>query len=221
MAGIIMTTVELAAVTSAILLLIATPLGWWLARSRHWLAEVVGAIALLPLVLPPTVLGFYLLIALGPEGPLALLLGFFGLHTLAFTFSGLVVGSVIYSLPFALQPIRARFEAIGQRPLDAAASLRASPLDAFCSVVVPLARPALLSAALLTFAHTVGEFGVVLMIGGSIPGRTQVLSTSIFEAIEAGDTHTAQQLAAGMLLFSLLAILGIRLLDRRFSRLPV
>ena len=220
MPGIILTTVELAMVTSVLLLLIATPLGWWLARSRHWLAELVGAIALLPLVLPPTVLGFYLLIALGPDGPLAPLLRLFGLPTLAFTFTGLVAGSVLYSLPFALQPIRARFEAIGQRPLDVAASLRASPLDAFFSVVVPLARPALLSAALLTFAHTIGEFGVVLMIGGSIPGRTQVLSTSIFEAVEAGDARTAHQLAAGMLLFSLLTILAMRLVDRRFSRLP-
>lgn len=221
MTAIIATTIELAALTSAILLLIATPLAWWLARSRHWLAELVGAIALLPLVLPPTVLGFYLLIALGPDGPLAPVLRAFGQQTLAFTFTGLVIGSVIYSLPFALQPIRARLEAIGRHPLDAAASLRASPLDAFFSVVLPLARPALLSAALLTFAHTVGEFGVVLMIGGSIPGHTQVLSTSIYEAVEAGDAVTAHHLAGGMLLFSLLAVLGMRLLDRRLSRTPV
>ena len=220
MITIIATTIELAALTSLILLLIATPLAWWLARSRHWMAELVGAVALLPLVLPPTVLGFYLLIALGPDGPLAPVLHVFGLHTLAFTFTGLVVGSVIYSLPFALQPIRARFEAIGQRPLDAAASLRASPLDAFVAVVLPLARPALLSAVLLTFAHTIGEFGVVLMIGGSIPGHTQVLSTSIYEAVEAGDGQAAHRLAAGMLVFSLLAIFGMRLLDRRLSRLP-
>ncbi len=220
MTAILATTIELAALTSLILLLIATPLAWWLARSRHWVAELVGAIALLPLVLPPTVLGFYLLIALGPDGPLAPVLQLFGIRTLAFTFTGLVIGSVIYSLPFALQPIRARFEAIGQRPLDAAASLRASPLDAFFTVVVPLSRPALLSAALLTFAHTIGEFGVVLMIGGSIPGRTQVLSTSIFEAVEAGDVGTAHHLAAGMLAFSLLAIFGMRLLDRRLTRLP-
>lgn len=220
MTAIIATTIELAALTSLILLLIATPLAWWLARSRHWVAELVGAVALLPLVLPPTVLGFYLLIALGPDGPLAPVLQVFGVRTLAFTFTGLVIGSIIYSLPFALQPIRARFEAIGQRPLDAAATLRASPRDAFFAVVIPLSRPALLSAALLTFAHTIGEFGVVLMIGGSIPGRTQVLSTSIFEAVEAGDVQTAHRLAAGMLAFSLLAIFGIRLLDRWLVRLP-
>ncbi len=217
-AGLIATTLELAGLTSLILLLVATPLAWWLARSRHWSAELVGGIALLPLVLPPTVLGFYLLIALGPDGPLAPVLALFGLRTLAFTFAGLIVGSVIYSLPFALQPIRARFEAIGDRPLEAAASLRATPLDAFFSVVLPLARPALVSAALVTFAHTVGEFGVVLMIGGSIPGHTQVLSTAIFEAVEAGDYDTAHKLAAGMLVFSLLVILGLRALDRRLVR---
>jgi len=215
--SVITTTLELATITSLILLLIAIPLGWWLARSKHWVADVVGSITLLPLVLPPTVLGFYLLIALGPDGPLAPILRLFGLRTLAFTFSGLVIGSVIYSIPFALQPIRARFAAISPQLFEAAASLRASPLDAFFTVALPLARPGILAALLLTFAHTIGEFGVVLMIGGSIPGHTQVLSTAIFESVEAGDFGTAHLLAAGMLVFSFLVILGLQILDRRLT----
>ena len=217
-AAVVATSLELAVVTSAILLVAATPLAWWLARSRHWFADIVGAVTLLPLVLPPTVLGFYLLIALGPDGPLAPLLRLFGLHTLAFTFTGLVIGSVIYSLPFALQPIRTRFEAIGSEPMEAAASLRASPLDAFFTVALPLAFPGLLAAVLLSFAHTVGEFGVVLMIGGSIPGHTQVLSTAIFESVEAGDWETAHRLAAGMMVFSFLVILALQFLGRRLSK---
>ena len=217
-AAAIATSLELAALTSAILLVAATPLAWWLARSRHWVADIVGAVTLLPLVLPPTVLGFYLLIALGPDGPLAPFLGLFGLHTLAFTFTGLVIGSVIYSLPFALQPIRTRFEAIGPEPMEAAASLRASPLDAFLTVALPLAFPGLLAAVLLSFAHTIGEFGVVLMIGGSIPGHTQVLSTAIFESVEAGDWGVAHRLAAGMMVFSFAVILALQFLGRRLSK---
>jgi molybdate transport system permease protein len=204
-------TGKLAALTTLILIAIATPLAWWLARSAsHWRA-VVGAIVALPLVLPPTVLGFYLLVALGPSGP-------FGGLALPFTFGGLVVGSVIYSLPFAVQPLQHAFEAIGTRPMEAAATLRASPLDAFFSVAVPLARPGFITAAVLTFAHTVGEFGVVLMIGGNIPGRTRVISTQIYGHVEALEYAQAHGLALGMVLFSFAVLLAINLLGRRTAR---
>jgi molybdate transport system permease protein len=211
-------TLQLAAATTAILLVIGTPLAWWLARSRAWWKEAVGTIVALPLVLPPTVLGFYLLIAMGPDSPLTDLLAAFGRGPLAFTFEGLVVGSVIYSLPFVVQPIRNAFEAIGARPMEAAATLRAAPLDAFFTVAVPLARRGFLTGAVLGFAHTVGEFGVVLMIGGNIPGETRVLSVAIFEHVEALEWGRAHLLAGGMLVFSFLVILTMTLTESRAAR---
>lgn len=204
-------TLELAAVTTVILLAIATPLAWWLARSRSRWSAVVGAIAALPLVLPPTVLGFYLLVVFAPSGPL----GFFALP---FTFAGLVVGSVIYSLPFAVQPLQRAFEAIGRGPMEAAATLRASPADAFFSVAVPLARPGFITAAILAFAHTVGEFGVVLMIGGNIPGKTRVISTQIYGHVEALEYSQAHHLALAMLAFSFAVLLAVNLVGRRAAR---
>jgi molybdate transport system permease protein len=219
MGAVILTTVELAGLTTVLLLALATPLAWWLARSRSWLREPVAAVSSLPLVLPPTVLGFYLLIALGPQSPLMSLLHPFGVRTLAFTFTGLVIGSVIYSLPFAVQPLRNAFEAMGERPLEAAATLRASPLDAFVSVALPLARRGFMAAAILVFAHTVGEFGVVLMIGGSIPGRTQVLSTRIYELVEGLQFDQAHVLAGGLLAFAFLVMLAMLLIERRIGRL--
>ena len=219
MGAVILTTAELAGLTTVLLLTLATPLAWWLARSRSWLKEPIAAIASLPLVLPPTVLGFYLLIALGPQSPLMALLHPFGVRTLAFTFTGLVIGSMIYSLPFAVQPLRNAFEMIGERPLEAAATLRASPFDAFVSVALPLARRGFMAAAILVFAHTVGEFGVVLMIGGSIPGRTQVLSTRIYELVESLQFDQAHVLAGGMLGFAFLVMLAMLLVERRIGRL--
>jgi molybdate transport system permease protein len=212
-------TGELAAVTTAILLILATPLAWWLSRRGSWLKEGVAAVATLPIVLPPTVLGFYLLIALGPQSPLMALLHPFGVRTLAFTFEGLVIGSVIYSLPFAVQPLRNAFEAIGERPLEAAATLGASPLDAFFSVELPLAGRGMLAAAILVFAHTIGEFGVVLMIGGAIPGKTEVLSIRIFEFVEASQFDEAHRLAGAMLAFAFAVVLATLLLGRRYGRL--
>jgi molybdate transport system permease protein len=212
-------TAELAAVTTGVLLVLATPLAWWLSRRGSWLKEAVAAIAAMPIVLPPTVLGFYLLLALGPRSPLMVLLHPFGVRTLAFTFEGLVIGSVIYSLPFAVQPLRAAFEAIGERPLEAAATLRASPLDAFVAVELPLARRGFLTAAILVFAHTVGEFGVVLMIGGAIPGQTEVLSIKIYELVEASQYGDAHLLAAGMLLFAFLIVLATLLVGRGLERI--
>ena len=212
-------TAELAALTTVLLLVLATPIAWWLARSRRWWREPVAAFAALPIVLPPTVLGFYLLIALGPASPLMALLHPFGIRTLAFTFTGLVIGSVIYSLPFAVQPLRNAFEAIGERPLEAAATLRASPFDAFVSVALPQARRGFLAAAILVFAHTVGEFGVVLMIGGSIPGKTRVVSIRIYELVEALQYQEAHLLAGALVLFAFLVMLAMLLIDRRVGRL--
>jgi molybdate transport system permease protein len=212
-------TVKLAAVTTAILLLVATPLAWWLSRRGSWLKEAVAAIAALPIVLPPTVLGFYLLLALGPQSPLMAPLHPFGVRTLAFTFSGLVIGSVIYSLPFAVQPLRTAFEAIGARPLEVAATLRASPLDAFFTVEAPLARRGFITAAILVFAHTIGEFGVVLMIGGAIPGQTEVMSIKIWEFVEASQYAQAHSLAGGMLVFAFLVVLATLLVGRGIERL--
>ena len=214
----ILLTLQLAAVTTVILLAVGTPIAWWLARSPQRWKEAVAAVVALPLVLPPTVLGFYLLIALGPSGPGGWLAGLFGGRSLAFTFTGLVIGSVCYSMPFVVQPIRDAFEAVGERPLDAAATLRASPWDAFWSVAVPLARPGFVSGAVLGFAHTVGEFGVVLMIGGHIPGRTRVLSVAVYEFVETLQWREAHLLAGGMLLFAFLVILAMRLLERRSVR---
>jgi molybdate transport system permease protein len=219
MGEVVRLTAELAGLTTVLLLILATPLAWWLARSRRWWREPVAAIAALPIVLPPTVLGFYLLIALGPSSPLMALLHPFGIRTLAFTFTGLVIGSVVYSLPFAVQPLRTAFEAIGERPLEAAASLRASPFDAFVSVALPQARRGFLAAAILVFAHTVGEFGVVLMIGGSIPGRTQVVSIRIYELVEALKYDEAHLLAGGLVLFAFLVMLSMLLIERRVGRL--
>ena len=200
-------TVRLATLTTALLLVAGTPIAWWLARSRSRLKGIVGALVTLPLVLPPTVLGFYLLVLLGPTGPLGAATEALGLGLLPFTFPGLVVASMIYSMPFVVQPIQQAFAAIGERPLEAAATLRASPLDAFFSVALPLARPGFVTGAVLGFAHTVGEFGVVLMIGGNIPGKTQVLSMAIYNHVEAMEYGHAHWLAGGMLAFSFLVLL--------------
>ncbi len=200
-------TLELAAVTSLILLLIATPLAWWLSQTRSAWRAPVSALVLLPLVLPPTVLGFYMLVLLGPQGWLGQLTQAVGLGVLSFSFTGLVIGSVIFSLPFAVQPIQYAFEAIGRRPMEVAATLRAKPLDAFFTVALPLAKPGLLIAAVLSFAHTVGEFGVVLMIGGNIPGKTQVVSTQIYSHVEAMEYTQAHWLAAGMVIFSFVVLM--------------
>ena len=203
----VLLTIRLALVSTVLLLLIATPMAWWLARSPSRLKSVVGAIVTLPLVLPPAVIGFYLLVLLGPEGPIGKLTQQLGLGLLPFTFSGLVVASVIYSMPFVVQPIQQAFAAMGERPMEAAATLRASPLNAFLTVALPLARPGFITAAVLGFAHTVGEFGVVLMIGGNIPGKTQVLSMAIYNHVEALEYQSAHWLAGGMLCFSFLVLL--------------
>ncbi|MFP5468620.1 MAG: molybdate ABC transporter permease subunit [Alphaproteobacteria bacterium] len=208
-------TLQLATLTTLILVAAGVPLAWWLARSRSWWVEPVAALVALPVVLPPTVLGFYLLVAMGPNGPLAPLLQMFGMRTLAFSFEGLLIGSVIYSLPFMVQPVRNAFQLIGDAPLEAAATLRASPLDAFFSVVAPLARGGILSGAILSFAHTVGEFGVVLMIGGNIPGETKTLSITIFDYVETMQWGAAHALSAGMLVFSFVVILLTMLIAKR------
>lgn len=210
-------TLKLAGMTTLILLLIGTPLAWWMARSRWPFKFLLEAVIALPLVLPPTVLGFYLLVALGPRGPIGGLMQSLGLDTLAFTFSGLVIGSVFYSMPFVVQPLQHAFTAIGERPLEVAATLRASPLDRFFTVVVPLARPGFLTASVLGFAHTVGEFGVVLMIGGNIPGQTQVLSIAIYDHVEMLEYGQAHWLSGGLLLLSFLMLIAIYALNRRFS----
>ena len=202
-------TLKLATLTTALLLVAGTPLAWWLARTAARWKGTVSAVVALPLVLPPTVLGFYLLVAMGPAGPLGKLTQAAGLGTLPFTFAGLVLASCLYSLPFVVQPLQNAFTAIPERLLEAAATLRASPLDTFFHVVVPLARPGFLTAAVLGFAHTVGEFGVVLMIGGNIPGRTQVLSLAIYNHVEAMEYTNAHWLAGGMLLFSFLVLLAL------------
>ena len=211
-------TVKLATVTTAVLLVIAMPLAWWLAHARSRLSAVVGAVVTLPLVLPPTVLGFYLLVAFGPQGWGGRLTQSLGLGLLPFTFAGLVVASVIYSLPFAVQPLRHAFEAVGRRPMEVAATLRAGPVDAFFSVALPLARPGLITAAILSFAHTVGEFGVVLMIGGNIPMETRVVSTQIYGHVEALDYAQAHWLSGGMVAFSFLVLLALALLQGRTPR---
>ena len=208
-------TLELASLTTLVLLVLATPLAWWLARTAAPWRAPVNALVTLPLVLPPSVLGFYLLVALGPHGPLGQLTQALGWGVLSFSFTGLVIGSAIYSLPFAVQPIQHAFEALGPRPLEVAATLRARPLDAFLHVALPLARPGLVTAAILSFAHTVGEFGVVLMIGGNIPGKTRVVSTEIYGHVEALEYAQAHWLAGGMLVFSFLVLLGLALLKRR------
>ncbi|KON81703.1 molybdate ABC transporter permease subunit [Azoarcus sp. PA01] len=202
-------TLELAAVTTAVLLVVGTPVAWWLARTRSRWKAVVGAVVALPLVLPPTVIGFYLLVALGPHGPVGQLTQALGLGLLPFTFAGLVVGSVFYSLPFVVQPLQNAFEAIGERPLEVAATLRAGAIDTFFSVVLPLARPGFVTATILGFAHTVGEFGVVLMIGGNIPEKTRVVSVQIYDHVEALEYAEAHWLSAGMLVFSFVVLLAL------------
>jgi molybdate transport system permease protein len=212
-------TLKLAAITTMLLLLFGVPIAWWLARARGWWGEVVGAVLALPIVLPPTVLGFYLLILLGPNGPFAFLFARLGLHSLAFSFTGLVIGSCIYSLPFMVQPVRNAFQALGQAPWEAALTLRATPLDAFFSVALPLAQGGIMTGAILSFAHTLGEFGVVLMIGGDIPGKTELLSIVIFNDVETMQWSEAGVLAAGMVAFSFVVILITLLVEKRMTRL--
>jgi len=202
-------TLKLASLTTVILLLIGTPIALWLSRTRSWLRGPVGAVVALPLVLPPTVIGFYLLLALGPNGWIGQFTQALGLGTLTFSFTGLVIGSVIYSMPFVVQPLQNAFSAIGSRPLEVAATLRAGPWDTFFSVILPLARPGFISAAILGFAHTVGEFGVVLMIGGNIPDKTRVVSVQIYDHVEALEYSQAHWLAAAMLVFSFLVLLAL------------
>jgi molybdate transport system permease protein len=211
-------TLALATATTVALLVLATPLAWWLSQTASRWRAPIRALVTLPLVLPPSVLGFYLLVALGPHGPLGRLTQAMGWGVLSFTFTGLLIGSIIFSLPFAVQPIHHAFESIGKRPLEVAATLRARPLDAFFSVALPLARPGLVTAAILTFAHTVGEFGVVLMIGGNVPGRTQVVSTQIYGHVEAMEYAQAHWLAGGMLVFSFVVLLALSLAKRRNDR---
>ncbi|HWD33195.1 MAG TPA: molybdate ABC transporter permease subunit [Pseudomonas sp.] len=207
--GAIWLTFKLASLTTLILLLVGTPIAWWLARTRSWLRGPVGAVVALPLVLPPTVIGFYLLLALGPNGWIGQTTEALGLGTVVFSFSGLVIGSVIYSMPFVVQPLQNAFSAIGERPLEVAATLRASPWDSFVHVVLPLARPGFVTASILGFAHTVGEFGVVLMIGGNIPDKTRVVSVQIFDHVEAMEYLQAHWLAGAMLVFSFLVLLAL------------
>lgn len=202
-------TVRLAGVVTLILLVLGTPVAWWLARSSSGWKRPIAAVVALPLVLPPSVLGFYLLLMMGPDGPLGQLTEALGVVPLAFTFQGLVIASVLYSLPFMVQPLQSAFEAIGERPLEVAATLRASPLDRFFTVVVPLSRPGFVTASILTFAHTVGEFGVVLMIGGNIPGVTRVASVQIYDYVEAMEYAQAHRLAAVLLVFSFVVLLAV------------
>ena len=214
-------TLKLAAASTVLLLIVGTPIAWWLARTSVRWKEVVAAVVALPLVLPPTVLGFYLLLALGPGGPGGWIAGLTGARTLAFTFEGILAGSVVYSMPFVVQPIRNSFEAVGGRPLEVAATLGASPWDAFWTVAIPLARPGIVSGAVLGFAHTIGEFGVVLMIGGNIPGETKVLSIAIFEYVETLQWARTHALAGGMLVFSFAVILLMMVhLKRSERRIP-
>ncbi len=212
-------TIELASLATVLLLLLATPLAWWLAHTESRLRAAISAVVTLPLVLPPTVLGFYLLVAMGPQGPLGQLTQSLGWGLLSFTFTGLLIGSMVFSLPFAVQPLQHAFAAIGTRPMEVAATLRARPLDAFFTVALPLARPGLVTAAILTFAHTVGEFGVVLMIGGNIPGKTRVVSTQIYGHVEAMEYVQAHWLAGSMLVFSFAVLMTLALLNRGQARL--
>lgn len=211
-------TIELATLTTIMLLLIATPLAWWLSQTRSRWRAPMGALVTLPLVLPPSVLGFYLLVAMGPNGPLGQFTQAMGWGLLSFTFTGLLIGSVVFSLPFAVQPLQHAFESLGRRPMEVAATLRAGPVDAFFTVALPQARTGLITAAILSFAHTVGEFGVVLMIGGNIPGKTRVVSTQIYGHVEAMEYAQAHWLAAGMVLFSFMVQMGLALLKGRGAR---
>lgn len=208
-------TLELATLSTAILMLIGTPVAWWLARTRSWWKGPIAAVVALPLVLPPTVLGFYLLVTLGPNGPVGQLTETLGLGVLPFTFPGLVIGSVIYSMPFVIQPVQNAFGAMGERPMEVAATLRASPLDRFFTVALPLARPGFLTAAVLGFAHTVGEFGVVLMLGGNIADRTRVVSIQIYNHVEALEYAEAHWLAGILVVFAFLVLLALNTIGGR------
>jgi molybdate transport system permease protein len=214
-------TLKLALISTLILLLLGTPLAWWLARTRWRFKFLLEAVVALPLVLPPTVLGFYLLVTLGPNGPVGGLMESLGGRPLAFTFSGLVIGSGFYSMPVVIQPLQDAFAAIGRRPLEVAATLRASPLDRFFTITIPLARPGFITASVLGFAHTVGEFGVVLMIGGNIPGETQVLSIAIYDHVEGMEYVHAHWLSGGLLLMSFLMLMAVYALNRKFRIVPV
>lgn len=211
-------TLQLATLTTLLLLIMATPLAWWLSQTKSKWRTIIGALVMLPLVLPPTVLGFYILILLGPQGWLGQLTQAIGVGVLSFSFSGLLIGSIIFSLPFAVQPIQYAFEAMGKRPMEVAATLRATPLDAFFRIALPLAKPGLLTAAVLSFAHTVGEFGVVLMIGGNIPGKTRVVSTQIYGHVEAMEYMQAHWLAALMVVFSFVVLITLAMLKKRSDR---
>jgi len=211
-------TLKLASLTTCLLLIIGTPIAWWLARTRSRLKGMVGAVVALPLVLPPTVLGFYLLVVMGPQGPIGHLTQALGLGLLPFTFPGLLLASVLYTMPFVVQPVQNAFEAIGERPMEAAATLRAGPWDTFFTVVVPLARPGFLTAAVLGFAHTVGEFGIVLMIGGNIPGKTRVVSVQIYDHVEAMEYTEAHWLAGGMVAFAFLVLFALYTFNNSANR---
>ena len=204
-------TLQLSTVVTLILLVIGTPIAWWLVQTRSWLKRPIGALVALPLVLPPSVLGFYLLLAMGPQGPVGQFTRAVGIEQLPFTFWGLVIASVFYSLPFMVQPLQTAFEAVGKRPMEVAATLRASPLDAFFSVALPMAVPGFVTASIMTFAHTVGEFGVVLMIGGNIAGQTRVASVQIYDYVEAMQYSQAHSLSAILLLFSFLVLLALQM----------
>ncbi len=213
-------TLRLALTVTVMLLIIGTPLAWWLSRTRSFWKKPVSALVALPLVLPPTVIGFYLLIGFGPEGPLGRLTQALGLGLIPFTYTGLVVASMLYSLPFVVQPLHTAFESLGERPMEVAATLRAAPLDRFFTVIVPLSRSGFLTATVLGFAHTVGEFGVVLMIGGSIPGETRLVSMQIYDHVEAFDYAAAHGLAGFLLLFSFLVLLALYATNPRLRRFP-
>lgn len=211
-------TLKLAALTTLILLVIGTPIAWWLAHTKHAFKHSVSAIVALPIVLPPTVLGFYLLVFMGPNGPLGRIMTWLNLDLLPFTFTGLVVGSVVYSLPFVVQPLRNSFEHIGLMPMQAASVLGASPLAAFFSVILPLSKPGILTACVFGFAHTMGEFGLILMIGGSIPGDTKVLSIAIYESVESFQWQDAHIMSAAMLIFSFVVVVSMYYYERFFQR---
>ena len=213
-------TARVATLTTFVLLVLGTPLAWWLARSRSWLTRPVGALVSLPLVLPPSVLGFYLLVGLGPQGPVGQWMQAVGLPTLPFTFTGLVVASVLYSMPFMVQPILNSMRALGDRPLEVAATLRASPWDRFVHVVLPLCKPGLVTGSTMAFAHTVGEFGVVLMVGGNIPGVTRVVSVQIYDHVEALEYADAHRLATVMLVFAFTVLLALQGYNQRHQSRP-
>jgi molybdate transport system permease protein len=217
--GAIWLTLRLATVVTFLLLLIGTPIAWWLAHTRSWLKGPIGAVVALPLVLPPTVIGFYLLLVMGPNGPVGRLTESLGMGLLPFTFWGLVVASIFYSMPFVVQPIQNAFETIGERPLEVAATLRASPWDRFFSVALPLSKPGFITASILGFAHTVGEFGVVLMIGGNIPDKTRVVSVQIFDHVEALEYTEAHWLAGTMVIFSFLVLLAVYTFNQKTREL--